>query len=292
MTRHYSPLRYPGGKGGLVSFFRRLLRANDLCGAHYAEAYAGGAGVALALLMTEYASHIHLNDLSSPLHCFWRSAVEFPEELCRRIADTPVTPKVWQKQKNLLRNPAGHHCLDVGFAFFFLNRTNRSGVLNGGMIGGCRQDGRWRIDARFNKKQLIQRIERIADYRHRISLYNLDAQDFLANVETDLPDNTLLYLDPPYFEKGQHLYENAYTPEGHKAIARIVQTQVHHPWVVTYDECEQVRFLYSGRQYLSYGLRYSARRHRIGKEVMFLSDSLRIPEAFLAPLPAASGPSL
>jgi DNA adenine methylase len=159
------------------------------------------------------------------------------------------------------------------------------------MIGGSRQDGRWKIDARFNKKQLIQRIERIADYRHRITLYNLDAQHFLANVVPNLPDNTLLYLDPPYFEKGQHLYENAYTPEGHKAIARIVQTEVHHPWVVTYDECEQVRLFYSGRQYLSYGLRYSARRHRIGKEVMFLSDFLRIPETFLASLAAASGPS-
>lgn len=288
MTRHYSPLRYPGGKGRLAPLFQHLVRTNGLCGAHYAEPYAGGAGVALALLMTEHASHIHLNDLSFPLYCFWRSATECPDDLCERVMETPVTPQVWQEQKELLRNPALHNCVDVGFAFFFLNRTNRSGVPNGGMIGGNQQGGRWRIDARYNKTELVDRIGRVAAYRHRISVYNLDAQSFLVDLVPDLPDDTLLYLDPPYFEKGQHLYENAYAPSDHAAIAQVVQANVKLPWVVTYDACEQVKDLYSGRRQLSYGLRYSARRRRVGNEVMFLSDSLSVSESLPALLPLAA----
>jgi len=278
-VNHYSPLRYPGGKGQLAGFFKKLLRGNGLCGGQYAEPYAGGAGVGLALLMTEHTSHIHLNDSSFPLYCFWRSVIESPEDFCRRVVDTPVTPRVWQEQKRLLARPGDRDYIDIGFAFFFLNRTSRSGVLNGGMIGGKEQHGPWKIDARFGKPGLIRRIERISDYAGRISLYNMDAQRFLVEVVPVLPAKTLLYLDPPYFEKGQRLYDNSYGPGDHSAIAELLQTHVSHPWIVTYDDCEQIRALYANRRGLAYVLNYSAQSHRVGREVMFLADCLRLSEA-------------
>ena len=275
---HYSPLRYPGGKGQLAGFFKKLLRANRLCSGQYAEPYAGGAAVALALLMTEHTSHVHLNDSSFPLYCFWRSVIESPESFCRRVSDTPVTPRVWAEQKRVLARPGDGDYVGIGFAFFFLNRTSRSGVVNGGMIGGKDQHGPWKMDARFGKAGLIRRIERISDYAGRISLYNMDAERFLVEIVPALPEKTLLYLDPPYFEKGQRLYENSYAPDDHRAIAGFLQTHANHPWIVTYDDCEQIRALYARRQGLAYTLNYSAQRHRVGTEVMFFADCLRLPE--------------
>lgn len=273
----YSPLRYPGGKGRLAGFFKEVIRLNDLCGAHYVEPYAGGAGVAFSLLMTEYSGHIHLNDISYPLYCFWRSVIDYTEDLCRKINDTHVTPEEWEKQKKLLLSPLENDIVSIGFAFFFLNRTNRSGVIDGGIIGGKSQQGQWKIDARFNKKELVRRIACIADYNHRIHLYNLDAEYFLSSVVSALPQNTLVYLDPPYYEKGQRLYQNCYNEKDHETIASLLQSQICHPWVVSYDDCDKIHKLYRERKGFTYTLHYSAAERRIGKEVMFFSDNLNIP---------------
>ena len=162
MSRHLSPLRYPGGKGRLSPFVQRIFEDNDLVDGHYVEPYAGGAAVALSLLMLEYASHIHINDISKPLHAFWKSVLRHTEELCRLVMDTPLSVKAWDKQKRILKNASDHDDLALGFAMFFLNRTNRSGILNGGVIGGRDQSGPWKIDARYNAKELIFRIESIA----------------------------------------------------------------------------------------------------------------------------------
>ncbi len=278
---YYSPLRYPGGKGKLNWIFRGLLRENRLCDSHYAEPFAGGAGVALALLLTEYVKHIYLNDISYPLYCFWRAILEKPDEFCRKLSDTPVTPVVWDDKKSILLNPKDYAIEEVGFALFFLNRTNHSGVLNAGMIGGRSQSGHWKIDARFNKEELLRRIRNIADHRHKITVFNYDAEEFLDRVLPKLPEKTFVYLDPPYYEKGQHLYENFYTLSDHIAIARIVQEKILNPWVVTYDYFDYVRKLYEGRNGFNYKLGYSARESRMGQEVMIFSDCLRIPEPLM-----------
>ena len=75
--------------------------------------------------------------------------------------------KEWEKQKRIYENTRSEFLL--GFATFFLNRTNYSGVITGGPIGGFEQKGQWKIDARFNKKSLIDRIERISYFKSLLS---------------------------------------------------------------------------------------------------------------------------
>lgn len=276
--RFNTPLRYPGGKGKLTDFIKLTFEANELLDGHYVEPYAGGAGIALNLLLHGYASCIHLNDLNRSVHAFWRCVLDHPEELCRLIADTVVSMPEWHRQKAIQNDPNNHTLLELGFSTFFLNRTNRSGIVWGGVIGGKNQDGAWKLDARFNKPDLIQRIENISLYRTRIHLYNLDAAELIATIFPLLPQNSLVYLDPPYYVKGQGLYENHYKHADHVEIANLVRTNIQLPWIVSYDHAPEIVAMYRGCPTIEYGINYSAQDRYKGAEVMFFSKDLVIPD--------------
>lgn len=277
--RFLSPLRYPGGKGKLAPFIQRVFEINHLLDGHYAEPYAGGASVALSLLSNEYASHIHINDLDRSIFAFWHSVLEETEALSRLVRDTPVTVAQWRRQRVVQRRKQTESLLELGFSTFFLNRTNRSGIIaSGGVIGGKNQNGHWKIDARYNAAELVQRIQHIAAFRDRISIYNLDAEDFLGLAAVQLPERSLVYLDPPYYVKGQQqLYASYYRTADH---ARIAESLVSCPWrwMVSYDAAPEILKLYRGYSRVMYGLRYTAAESYVGEEAMFFSPELRVPE--------------
>ena len=277
MTRYSTPLRYPGGKSKLANFMRLVFLENDLVNGQYAEPYAGGAGVAFQLLFNGYASHIHINDLNKSVHAFWRAVLEDSDNLCRLICETSVNIDNWERQKKVQKNPEEYSELDLAFSTFFLNRTNRSGIIDGGVIGGKNQDGDWKIDARYNKDPLISRIERISRYGDQISLYNYDAAEFITQVMPGLPTKSLVYLDPPYYVKGRALYENHYSHDDHVFISNLVAT-TEQKWIVSYDDTPEIRQMYAGSRELSYQLSYSAAGHHKGSEIKFFSDNLIIPD--------------
>ncbi|NUM46120.1 MAG: DNA adenine methylase [Anaerolineales bacterium] len=272
-----SPLRYPGGKRRLTNFFKLVVLENDILDGEYAEPYAGGASIGLALLFDNYVRKIHINDLDYAVYSFWFSVLNETETICKLIRDTPVTIEEWYRQKNIQNDP-NSSLIDKGFSTFFLNRTNRSGIISGGVIGGKNQTGNWKIDARFNKANLISRIQKIALYRTRIRLYNMDASKFIIDVLPRLSEHTLVYFDPPYFIKGQQLlYTNFYQPTDHEIVSGLVKN-VKQNWIVTYDNVPEIRKIYFGLRHIIYGLNYSAQDRYKGSEVMFISNSLEIPE--------------
>ncbi len=271
-----SPLRYPGGKRKLANFMRLLIRHNDLTGVEYVEPYAGGASVALSLLFGEFASQIHINDFDPAIAALWHTILDFPEELCQRIRDISVDMGEWERQR-AIHEAIDPDPLDLAFSTFFLNRTNRSGIIRGGVIGGKDQSGDWKIDARFNKDDLIFRIQKIARYRSRIRTYCLDGADFISNVLPLLPERALIYLDPPYYVKGRGLYEHHYQHEDHKQIANLVPS-IRQYWVVSYDYVPEIDDMYQGFPRSIYGIHYSAQDRYKGTEVMFFSPKLSVPE--------------
>ena len=279
-----SPLRYPGGKGKLTKFFKLIFEQNDLLDGHYVEAYAGGAGIAINLLLHEYASCIHLNDLNYAVYAFWQAILDTPDELCQLISDTEVSMSTWHLQKKIISNPESHSPIEIAFAAFYLNRTNRSGIILGGAIGGKNQEGKWKINARFNKSDLIARINKIALYRSRIRLYNLDAAKLLTDVLPMLPKKSLIYFDPPYFIKGQELYQDHYQPSDHKRLSRLIRKQIAHHWIVSYDPAPEIMKMYNGYPMIEYGINYSAQNKYRGSEVMFFSNKLLIPDITPTPL--------
>lgn len=264
----------------MAPYLKQIIRLNNLDDGLYAEPYAGGAGLAFDLLFSEKIYYLRLNDADSNIYSFWKSVLEETDDLCNLIMRTPVTIEEWNKQKRILDDGSGSIDLEHGFATFFLNRCNRSGILKGGPIGGKNQDGRWKMDARYNKEDLVGRIRKISLYRTRIKLYNLDALDFLSEIKADVESQkSLVYLDPPYYQKGQYLYLNAYEPDDHKKVADYIRDEYYdYNWIISYDNCPSISELYRGfrctRQILNYSV---SSKPKTGEELVFYSPSLLIP---------------
>jgi DNA adenine methylase len=271
--RNASPLRYPGGKWRLAAFFQQLITLNFRRPPIYMEPYAGGASLALNLLYADKVEEIFLNDLDPAIYAFWHSVLNRTKSLIHLIERTNVTPAEWRRQKKVYAAGIAAGKLSLGFATFFLNRTNHSGILNAGMIGGNAQSGDWKLDARYNREELIARIATIASERRRIHFCNADAADFVrSNARLK---NTLTYFDPPYYRPA-HLYLNTYMPDDHARMRDFV-LRLRSQWIVSYDDVSQIRKLYKNLPYRRVQLLHTARAARQGKEVIFFSPDLKVP---------------
>ena len=272
-----TPLRYPGGKQSLAPFIQEILDTNEING-HYVEPYAGGAGVALRLLLNRAVKYIHLNDSDIRLYSFWHCVKNENENLCNRILSCSLTIEEWKKHRDVLRKPENHTLFEIGFSTFFMNRCNRSGILNAGVIGGLDQMGNYKMDARFSRKDLIRRIELIGLFSDSIFLSNLDAEDYIENYISNLDENSLVYFDPPYFNKAKDLYLNSYKPKDHIRLSNSIQ-KVSKPWVLSYDNVPEIMELYYYMNHFTYDLQYSAARNYKGREVFVFSDYLKLPKS-------------
>ena len=269
-----SPLRYPGGKSRVSGFIAQLIKNNNIVKGNYVEPFAGGAGVALNLLFSATVDNIYINDKDRSVYAFWVGITQDTERFIERISHTEITMFEWEKQREIQRNKMDVSLFDLGFSTFFLNRTNRSGIIMGGAIGGKKQEGCWKLDVRFNKDKLIKKILKIASYKNQIHIENKDAIDFLNSTVSQLDiNNTLIYLDPPYYEKGKKLYMNSFNHEEHKNLYNQINA-MKHLWIVSYDDHEKIHEIYKKKRNITYPLRYSAGTKCIGSEVMFASDNL------------------
>lgn len=274
----YSPLRYPGGKNKLAKYIALLCEENNIHG-HYVEPYAGGASVALHLLLNEYVSEVTINDLDRSVYAFWNSTLNQTDELCALIRKTKISVSNWRKCKDIQSNKQKASLLELGFSTFFLNRTNFSGVLNGGVIGGLKQTGKYKIGCRFNKNELIKRIRKIAEYKDSISLHNSDAADLILDFKKLPYDRqTIFYFDPPYYLKGKSLYINYYKHADHEKVSSLIQGMHNARWVVSYDNTEAIRKMYQGCEKREYSFLHTAHRAKEGHEILFFAKNLIIPK--------------
>lgn len=272
-----TPLRYPGGKGRLGPWLGKIIEANGLKGGWYVEPYAGGAGAALFLLAHDFVDRIVINDMDPVIHAFWLAVTMHTDEFIEKIRTTAVTLEERAKCQDLIRNPHRLSTIDLGFATFFLNRTSRSGILAGGVIGGKEQKGKYKLDARFNKENLIARIRLIGSMADRITVLGLDALELLTVQAKEFPVNTLIYLDPPYFIKGSQLYRNYYSAEDHAVIAESVK-RLQFPALVTYDDCEEIRGIYQGVNFSNFQLHYSTHMARPNASEVLFYANLILPQ--------------
>lgn len=272
-----SPLRYPGGKYKLYKYVEALVKENKCT--TYIEPFCGGTAIALELLVNNVVKKVIINDVDYTIFCFWDSVLNHTEEFILLIKNTNVTIQEWEIQKNIRNNLSDYNSLEIGFSTFFLNRTNRSGIIDkAGPIGGKKQTGNYKIDCRFNKEKLIKQIEKIASYKRNIQLYNMEANDFLNQIILRTR-NSFVFFDPPYYSKGPGLYTNFYNHEDHENLAKnIIDKLKRRKWIVTYDNVEEIKDMYNRIDSIEFELKYSLEVKRTASEVMFFSKKLKRPK--------------
>lgn len=271
-----SPLRYPGGKSSLAGLLAGIRRLNGLEARAVAEPFAGGAGASLSMLYLEEAARIYINDADPAIHDFWWTLVHRPAPFLEMLDAKRASLAEWRRQREAYRRRSRLSRLRRGFAAFYLNRCNRSGIImNGGPIGGIKQTGKWKINARFNKADLRLRCEKVSEYRDRIRVSQLDGIEFIDGINAD---DTFFFIDPPYFEKGQTLYLNALDDQYHARLARQLHTMQGDAWVLTYDDCPEIRELYQHwANVRPFRLQYAASDRRSGREVLISPRWMRLP---------------
>lgn len=289
-TNCYSPLRYPGGKSRLIDFFSLVIEQNNLQDGTYIEPFSGGAAVALSLAIDGKMKRVVINDYDRSIYAFWYSVLYHTDELVEKIQSTQLSLDEWHRQREVQIRKNTANILDLGFSTFYLNRTNRSGVLKAGVIGGVNQTGTYKIDARYNKEQLISRIKLIAQHKNKIVLHNENAIDLLRRYR-NMSSKNLVYLDPPYFVKGRELYVNFFKLEDHVELAKYIQDRTNMNWILTYDNHEFISNLYSEANKMIYTLPYSAGANKSGEELLIWKKNIVIPKDSLPDISEMSGQS-
>ena len=273
----YSPLRYPGGKAKLARFMEFIIKERGYAGGTYIEPFAGGAGIAVELLLRDVVSRIVINDYDKGIWSFWKAILTETERFISEIRTVPLTINECEKQRAISFNYNKKYSFELGFATFYMNRTNRSGIIKGGVIGGLQQTGKWKIDARFNRESLISRIESIAFRKKDIRLYNQDITTFIEHYVPFYSETAMIYFDPPYFKKGKQLYMNFFEFEDHKRIERVIRNSVECDWIVTYDDAPEIREIYASYPVMLYDLNYSVSKKCKTSELMIFKSNISIP---------------
>lgn len=282
LPRDLTPLRYPGGKGSLKYFLANILAFNDLQGKTLIEPFCGGAGASIPLLVTGAIERLYLNDADPAIAAFWHSLFFDTSAFVNLVNSVPVTVEEWYRWREVLQCRDSSSQLELGFAAFYMNRCNHSGLLNGGPIGGFDQTGNYKIDCRFNRKVLINRIETIASFRDRVFISDLDACVLLSTVPSHHMDEALIFIDPPYVVQGKNLYKGTVFDEvKHRELADYIKPKDWR-WVITYDDHPLIHNLYAERTLGVLELSYIMQQAKIGRELLVASSHCRIP------LPASS----
>ena len=274
----YSPLRYPGGKNILSKYVINLIQSNNLNGCTYIEPYTGGGAVALKLLIDGFVNNIIINDFDKSIYALWYSILNHTDELCKLIENTPITIDNWHIQKKIQKNKDNEDLLSLGFSTLFLNRTNRSGIIKAGVIGGLNQNGDYKLDCRFKKYDIISKIRKIAEYRDYITLYNYDTLYLIEEIIPTINNKKFIFFDPPYYHKGASLYVNFYKHDDHVRLSNVISNLNDSHWIVTYDNVDEIVEIYNQFRITSYGIRYTAGKKYTGKEIMVYSNNINIPD--------------
>lgn len=274
----YSPLRYPGGKGKLTPLIELLIDMHGHRGGTYIEPFAGGAGVAMELLENGVVSEIVINDLDKGIYSFWRAILEETDRFLEQVNMVPLTIDEWKKQRSICFENNKSYSFELGFSTFYMNRTNRSGIIKGGVIGGMEQSGVWKLDARFNREDLIFRIKKIAKNKSKIHLYNKDVKSFLEKYVSKYEDNAFIYFDPPYFNKGKQLYLNFFNYNDHIRIEKLIDDIVKCDWIITYDDEPAIEKIYERYCVRRIELNYSVAKKRKASELIIFESNDSVPD--------------
>ena len=279
MPRTYSPLRYPGGKTQLSKFLIEILKYNNLENVIYAEPFSGGFGAGLELLFSGKVRKVLINDFDISIYSIWYAILNETERFVQSIMMIDVTIEEWEKQKKIYDElkKSKVYSFELALASYFLNRTNVSGIITGGPIGGMNQESKYKLDCRFNKKNLAKKLKDISNWKYNIELYNYEANVFIDKVLLKYsPEEIFIFFDPPYYEQGKNLYTNFFKHDDHTKLKRQIDKLKYYYWILTYDYHEEISDIYSEYSKYLYKINYSANKVRKANELLIHSGCTNI----------------
>ncbi|MEI7867358.1 MAG: DNA adenine methylase [Candidatus Methylumidiphilus sp.] len=264
-----SPLRYPGSKATFLKVVLEFIEVHGLKGREIVEPYAGSGIVSLSLVANNLVSHATLVERDPLLYSFWKAVFEHTDILLSSIEDININMDTWYELRVLLKHkiPENELIPDLALACLFFNRTNFSGVLHSGPIGGKDQSSDYKLDCRFNKKDIISRIRQISSLRDGVSVKFGDALEFLQKANIQNHEKRFFYVDPPYFKQGRKLYRYYYKVIDHKRLYDILSVATF-PWLLSYDKHEFIELLYDGFPQVHQSFRYMSRTPKNENELV------------------------
>lgn len=270
-----SPLRYPGGKGQMYDKIKQIIHANSLDQKTYVEPFAGGFAVGITLIRNNIVRKAIINDIDFHIYAFWKAVFFKTEKFLEKIESTPINMDEWHKQRSIYNKCNRKSILDAAFATLFLNRTNFSGVLKAGPIGGQNQTGKYKMDCRFPKERISKLIHDISQYKERIEVYNMDANEFITNILKPKQKDLFINFDPPYVKKGKALYTNFYDMNDHRKLKDCIVGNLNCDWIMTYDNNDFIKSIYKDFFIYEFNLGYSANIHKKGTELFVSSKKYK-----------------
>lgn len=220
-----------------------------------------------------------INDYDIAIYSIWYAILNDTERFINDIINAKINIQEWEIQKNIYNKSLEEkiYSYDLAFATYFLNRTNRSGIITGGPIGGKNQNGKYKFDCRSNKSDLIRKIVRISDYKNKIQLYNMEANDFIDKIILrHNPNEIFTFFDPPYYEQGKNLYTNFFKYEDHLNLQEKINNLSDYYWILTYDNKDEILSIYEDYSKYLYSINYSASNVRKAKEILIPSIKVKL----------------
>ncbi len=238
-TSTRSVLRYPGSKARFSSFIARTISLNAGRPRLFVEPFCGGASVSIALLEDGVVDEIAINDVDPLIAQLWSTVFSKAgaEWLAQRVGDVPLSVEEWKRQKAL--TPASQR--EAALKCLYLNRTSFNGIIHqSGPLGGWGQKN-IKIDVRFNRRRLADRILALSELRSKVTVANQGWRAFCERFAED--ERAVIYLDPPYYHKAEQLYGHVFDEDEHEALRDFLR-KLSRPWLLSYDDAQEVRDLY------------------------------------------------
>jgi DNA adenine methylase len=291
--------RYPGGKSKFRDEILTAIAATSNDAMEYREPFFGGGSVGLMVLEdndhTKQVSQdpfdllfsfdtptkgknakektfgyrsFWINDKDVGIFSLWNAVINNPEELKELVNSFKPSIQAFDDYKQFfLDNPTPttiSEIVECGFRKLAIHQISYSGlgVKSGGPLGGRNQDAntKYPIDCRWSPSNICKKIDLI--HKQFISVdARVTNSDFAAMI-TDTSRPAFIYLDPPYYMKGGDLYQHAFTEDDHRRMADLLRV-CPHPWVLSYDDCPEIRDLYSWARIEAFDAKYTIQQTKV-----------------------------
>ena len=279
MKPSVTPLRYPGGKTWLLDYVKAFARFHKLSSTTIVEPYGGSASISVGLIRSQLVTDATVCERDPLIVAFWNVAIHRNEELIEYLSSLEINMETWyglrrylDLEKTNLQNE-----LEAAGAFLFFNRTNYSGIIKGGPLGGKKQLSKYKLNCRFNKGRIADKIRSLKALEDKLKIIQIDGLEYMKNHALQSPDNVFFYVDPPYYGAGKDLYRFYFTDFDHQQLSAFL-TGTEIPWLLSYDDAEFIRNLYQKKSNLPVYTDYQSGHLRRGVKELLISNYV-IPPA-------------